>query len=376
MKSKLNIITLATLCFGLAFFLSCSDLPDPDDKDGATSSSSGKGTSNPSSAGGSGTKSSNSGSGTSSAGTKSSGSTTSDPGCGNANYNPDTKFCFDNVIYDKCGGQEYDPAVRGCQGSGQSAELNASPKPRCGTGTTFTVYAPATQFCSNGTIYSKCDGRAYDPVEQYCKAGGVYEYVSCANYDYDPKTELCDTRGGTIYKHVKIGTQIWMAKNLNYDSENSFCPGDKPENCNIYGRVYNYMMAKTICPQGWHLPSREEWGVLMQFVNPNCPSTGTCPGAGKKLKSTEGWENYNHWEDGKNNVLSGNGTDEFGFTALPAGQRKPGGGATSVGEGATYWQDGGSTNYQYRRMAHNNDEVTSGGWSDNGAQSSVRCIKN
>jgi len=366
MKSKLNKIALATLCLALAFFLSCSELPDPDaDKEGATSSSSGKGTSN--------TNPSSSSKPTSSAGTKSSGSTTSDPSCGNANYNPDTKFCFDDVIYDKCGGQEYDPTVRGCQGSGQNAELNASPKPRCGTGTTFTVYAPTSQFCSNSTIYSKCDGRVYNPVEQYCKAGGVYEYVSCEDYDYNPKTHFCDNRGGTIYKYVKIDTQIWMAENLNYDSENSYCPGgDKPENCDTHGRLYNYMMAKTICPQGWHLSSIGEWGVLMQFVNPNCPSTGKCPDAGKQLKSTEGWNSG--YRDGQYNV-SGNGTDEHGFTALPAGRRGSGSSGT-IGDAAFFWMDGGSNiNYNYRKMDFKDDDVTSGGFSDNSSQMSVRCVK-
>jgi uncharacterized protein (TIGR02145 family) len=107
------------------------------------------------------------------------------------------------------------------------------------------------------------------------------------------------------YKWIKIGEQVWMAQNLNYSTRSVLGGGDPPcysentGNCDIYGRLYG-PTAKTACPVGWHLPTKAEWQTLVDFIGED---------AGKKLKATSGWN-------------SGNGTDEYGFAALPGGYMK------------------------------------------------------
>ena len=118
------------------------------------------------------------------------------------------------------------------------------------------------------------------------------------NPDIDYGT-LTDERDGKTYKTVTIGKQTWMAENLNYKTRYSFCYNNKAEYCDKYGRLYTWDFAMEACPAGWGLPSLEEFQVLVATI-------GGLSTAGKVLKSTEGWK------DG------GNGTDDYGFSALPA----------------------------------------------------------
>ena len=118
----------------------------------------------------------------------------------------------------------------------------------------------------------------------------------------DSSETMTDSRDGQTYKTVTIGTQTWMAQNLNYETANSYCCKDSASYCTKYGRLYTWAAATTACPEGWHLPSQTEWEVLFTAV-------GGQSTAGKVLKSTSGWNN------------GGNGTDAFAFSALPAGGR-------------------------------------------------------
>ena len=126
----------------------------------------------------------------------------------------------------------------------------------------------------------------------------------------DPSTvvmgELTDERDGQTYKTVNIGTQVWMAENLNYKTANSYCYNDSAKYCTKYGRFYTWAAATKACPTGWHLPSNDEWNTLFTAV-------GGSSTAGKMLKSANGW-NDDDW-------VSGNGTDTYAFSALPAGCR-------------------------------------------------------
>ena len=116
---------------------------------------------------------------------------------------------------------------------------------------------------------------------------------------------MTDPRNGKSYKTVKIGKQTWMAQNLNYKMDDSFCYDNRAVNCAKYGSLYEWADAMNACPAGWHLPTKAEWDTLIS-------NAGGALLAGKMLKSKRGWKSLK----GKN---FGNGTDAFGFSVLPAG---------------------------------------------------------
>ena len=126
---------------------------------------------------------------------------------------------------------------------------------------------------------------------------------------------MTDPRDGIVYKTTTIGGQVWMAENLNYfdiegapsSIKNDWCYWDKPENCESAGRLYTWTVAKRVCPEGWRLPTNEDWTALLTAVGADTLNPIAWTGA-NVLKSKSGWEN------------SGSGTDDFGFTALPAGK--------------------------------------------------------
>jgi len=179
-----------------------------------------------------------------------------------------------------------------------------------------------------------------------------------------PPTTLTDSRDSKTYKTVKIGNQTWMAENLNYETkEGSMCYDNKPANCQTYGRLYNWNTAIKACPSGWHLPSKDEWQTLENFVGDE---------NGKKLKAKSGWND------------NGNGTDEYGFSALPGGSFVDecadvceSSGFLDVGDFGYWWSatNGGTYGAYFRRMQSFNESVMD---YDNFESSllSVRCIKN
>ncbi|WP_290738967.1 fibrobacter succinogenes major paralogous domain-containing protein [Fibrobacter sp. UBA3718] len=206
---------------------------------------------------------------------------------------------------------------------------------------------------------------------------------------------LSDSRDGQVYRTVKIGDQVWMAENLNYDPGQgglgedkydwSWCYNNEPKNCDVAGRLYTWAAAidsvklandiekpcvcgfykechniepvQGICPKGWHLPSRSEWDTLFKTVH----GWST---AAAKLKAQSGW-------NGK-----GNGDDSFGFTAIPSGIRTFSQRFDHVGHYAYFWSSTdyyGSSAYgiyliDYDRSRYEKQLSKDGGYS-------IRCVK-
>ena len=134
----------------------------------------------------------------------------------------------------------------------------------------------------------------------------------------DTPHAFTDSRDGKTYKKVTIGSQTWMAENLNYEAKGSKCYDNKPDNCVKYGRLYDWNTALKVCPSGWHLPNRDEWQKIVDF-------TGGKETAGNKLKAKEGW------------AKKGNGTNEYGFSALPGGYGNSSGNFNEVVYSGLWW---------------------------------------
>ncbi|MCQ2106254.1 MAG: fibrobacter succinogenes major paralogous domain-containing protein [Fibrobacter sp.] len=196
------------------------------------------------------------------------------------------------------------------------------------------------------------------------KMGAVLIVFLAASASY--AATMKDSRDGKTYKTVKIGNQEWMAENLNYQTDESKCYDNKPENCDKYGRLYVWREAVTACPDGWHLPSKEEFEELEKLAG---QKAGDIDKAGTVLKSTTGWKD----NDGKR----GNGTDGLGFGALPAGDYYSDLGFYGEGYGAVFW----SSTESYSDDAYSLDLL----YGSEGASVinygkygafSVRCVKN
>jgi len=174
-----------------------------------------------------------------------------------------------------------------------------------------------------------------------------------------------DTRDGKIYKTTKIGEQVWLAENLNYEASGSRCYNDSTTYCDKYGKLYNLETAIKACPNSWHLPFREEWEVLTEAI-------GGDEIASKYLKSASGW-NSSYRE-------SGNGDDKYDFSALPGGYRSSNGHFGKVGDFGGWWSATKSSNREYPgNMVIRIEKYMNGATSDYPYEKdfmfSVRCLK-
>lgn len=175
-----------------------------------------------------------------------------------------------------------------------------------------------------------------------------------------------DSRDGQSYDVVKIGNLTWMAENLNYATEASACPDGDSRNCKRLGRLYTWTEAKTVCPEGWRLPTKSDFAQLLAQ-----------PHAGASLKAKDVW------------FKKGNGTDDFGFKALPAGYRGAvlktddgavtGGKFDGIGGYAYFWSatedaENPESNAYYLFLSFNSDEASLNAFAKEDYRS-VRCVR-
>jgi len=204
---------------------------------------------------------------------------------------------------------------------------------------------------------TKSDGTGanYDANSQYKPTGNITLYAEWNPY-------FIDSRDGKKYKIAAMGSQTWMAENLSYSGGGN-CYGDNPANCAKYGRLYTWSAALSACPAGWHLASDADWTQLVKYVGSS---------AGKKLKTKSGW----HWEG-----QSGNGTDNYGFSALPGGACYCDDGdrycqCNSMGGGGFWWSAAGiNASSAWRRMMGYGIADVLRNSNDKTDMHSVRCVR-
>ena len=218
---------------------------------------------------------------------------------------------------------------------------------------------------SSSTPKSSASLRFYDCEQYNCF---TTEYLN-PDISYG---ELLDKRDNQVYRTIVISNHVWTAQNMNYeivseesDSETNWCYYNDPEFCQKFGRLYTWEAAQEVCPEGWHLPTNEEWFELLgehacdletyqdSIILFNC--------TGKELKAIETW--------GKTNK------DPYGFSVVAAGIHYTDG-FHSYKEFALFWT---ATKFNdasiYAARFSESDGAALGPLSKNEYGLSVRCVK-
>ena len=180
-----------------------------------------------------------------------------------------------------------------------------------------------------------------------------------------------DSRDGQSYDVVKIGNLTWMAENLNFETAGSFCPEGDSRNCKRLGRLYSWAEARSVCLEGWRLPTKEDFESLV------AAQSSSQSRAGAKLKAKDGW------------FKKGNCSDALGLRALPAGYRGAiskaddctisGGNFDGIGGYAYFWSatedaENPESNEYYLFLSFSSDAASLNAFAKDDYRS-VRCVK-
>ena len=203
---------------------------------------------------------------------------------------------------------------------------------------------------------------------------GLITFVSCS-------TSITDADGNT-YTSVIIGEQEWMVENLrttkyadgtpipNVTDSNQWRDLKTGAWCNYendssqyeatYGKLYNWYAVETgkLCPTGWHVPTDAEWTVLTDYLAAN----GHSGSEGTALKSTSGWNS------------DGNGTDAYGWLALPGGGRWSFG-FGGIGSGNWWSSSDNSPGHAWLRYMESSSDTVARGDGNKWDDFSVRCLR-
>jgi uncharacterized protein (TIGR02145 family) len=131
-----------------------------------------------------------------------------------------------------------------------------------------------------------------------------------------------DSRDSKTYAWVEIGNQTWMSENLAYDKDtNCRAYNDNSSNIATYGLLYNWDVAQTVAPAGWHLPTLAEWQTLITYLKDNGYSydgvTGN-PSIAKSLATSSGWDSAIQYGSIGNTDYP-EYMNKTGFSAVPGG---------------------------------------------------------
>lgn len=181
---------------------------------------------------------------------------------------------------------------------------------------------------------------------------------------------LKDSRDAKEYRIVKVGSQVWMAENLAYETDRGSYPYDRDEvNVEKYGRLYTWKTLVGACPSGWHVPSDVEWKTFETAIGVEeseldlMGARGVNTGTG--IKSESGWK------------AGGNGTNKYGLNIVPAGTRSIKGVYASIEELARVWTSTQKDSEEaYSRVLFYHSDKIVRFVQKKDIASSIRCIKN
>lgn len=236
-------------------------------------------------------------------------------------------------------------------------------------------------------------GTAYGEVLSFTTLSEPWNGVPC------PDCETITDVDGNLYRTVQVGEQCWMAENLKTTKYNdntiiqvvvdnnewkdlaagACCVyGNEVSYKDDYGMLYNYYAIESgkLCPEGWHVATDNEWKTLEGFADSEIEMNDAVwnsdgwrgSDAGKKLKTTDVW--YSGTDE--------QGTDNFGFGAVPAGQRNADNGVFErINEWGLWWsaKNDNEPNVYRRHMSNHEDNIAR--FPSNPVSGySVRCVKN
>ena len=218
---------------------------------------------------------------------------------------------------------------------------------------------------------------------------GLLTLVGCRTSKRNIST-ITDFEGNS-YKTVKIGTQEWMAENLNVEHfingdviqeaktdsewqkagenrEPAWCYYDNnSSNGEKYGKLYNFYAVtdpRSLAPNGWHVPTDAEWTLLTDYLTNN----GHSGAEGRALKSKSGWSAY----DG----IRVNGTDDYGWLGLPGGNRYYNGYFNYIGSFGYWWSSSQYlTDYAWFHNLFSLNDYVGRSSSNKKGGLSVRCLR-